>query len=158
MTTSHLYRNLPGTMGEKKNDADFEEFWAACPRRVAKLDARRKYDLARKLASAADILSAIKRYAEKCKGQPARYICHPATWLAGGRWLDDDDAPTTEGTPQNGPVWTVWMAGWRAGKKYWPRNLLGPQPGEMDCRVPDGLLTDAERAAKNNLDGKKAMP
>ncbi len=69
---------------------DFALFWRTFPNRVGKLAAERAYVKARKRASAAELLDGIARYV-RLKPAYADY-CHPATWLNGGRWMDEAPA------------------------------------------------------------------
>lgn len=84
-------------------DADFEEFYAAYPRRVGKEAARRAFVKAVKTkAKASDIIEGARRYAAAtaAAGTETRFIAHPATWLNAGRWSDDmQDAAPIELTP-----------------------------------------------------------
>jgi hypothetical protein len=65
---------------------DFDEFWGAYPRKVAKNAARRAYATAlRRGASSAVILAGLQRQHWPDKG----FTPHPATWLNEGRWTDD---------------------------------------------------------------------
>jgi hypothetical protein len=75
------------TLGE-----DFTAFWAAYPRRVGKLDALKAYERARKVDSAENIMAGVERYKQHLPDE-ARFVCHPATWLNKGRWMDEEDAP-----------------------------------------------------------------
>lgn len=76
-------------------DPRFVEFWAACPRKVGKADAFRKYQLAvRDGTSSSRLLEAMRRYATAMRGKDPQYIAYPATWLHKGRW--DDEAPAPE--------------------------------------------------------------
>lgn len=91
---------------------EFAEFYAAFPKREAKLNAEREYRAARKRASAADILAGAHLYAQHCSPE-RRYIQAPDKWLRAGRWEDeyDDPAPTVErescrhDPPCNSPQW-----------------------------------------------------
>lgn len=68
----------------------FETFWAVYPKRVAKLDARRAYQQASKVASPDEILAGVTRY---IKSKPAwQEWKHPAAWLRAGRWMDEESA------------------------------------------------------------------
>jgi hypothetical protein len=67
---------------------DFTAFWAAYPRRVGKLDALKAYEKARKLDSAENILAGVAKYKRHLPDE-ARFICHPATFLNKGRWMDE---------------------------------------------------------------------
>lgn len=80
-----------------EDEASFQEFWAAYPRRKAENEARRAYAKAlERGASGAIILLAARRYAdeEARKGRGARYIPFPAKWLRDGRWMDEPDPKT----------------------------------------------------------------
>ncbi len=67
---------------------DFDEFWAACPRKVGKLAALKAYAKARKgYASQEELLAGLERY-KKHKPAYADW-CHPSTWLSQGRWMDE---------------------------------------------------------------------
>lgn len=70
----------------------FREFYAAYPRKVGPQKAAEKYRAALKRASHAEIMDGLRRakLAWERKATPAEYIPHPATWLHGGRWEDDD--------------------------------------------------------------------
>ena len=72
----------------------FDQFWAAYPRKVGKLAARKAYEKALKLTDADSLLKGATSYATYVaqKGLEARYICHAATWLNQGRWMDEESA------------------------------------------------------------------
>ncbi len=63
------------------------EFWAAYPKKVAKLGAERAYNAARKRASHQDIMDGLWRYIEHkpswCE------FAHASSWLRAGRWEDE---------------------------------------------------------------------
>ena len=70
--------------------ADFDDFWALYPRRVARLHARNVWQR----MAAADrraALEAIPRQAAAwfAEGREPRYIPHAGTWLNGRRWEDE---------------------------------------------------------------------
>lgn len=69
-------------------DADFERFWVAYPRKVAKGDARRAWLKSRQQRpELAEILAAIER--AKVSDQWRRgFVPYPATWLNQERWSD----------------------------------------------------------------------
>lgn len=70
----------------------FDEFWAAYPRKVAKLAAIRAWDKAVKMASAEEIIAAVeaqKKVCEQWQRDGGQFIPHPATWLNQGRWMDE---------------------------------------------------------------------
>lgn len=88
--------------------SDFEVFWQAYPRKVGKLAAMKAYAKARKIATAAELLTGIERY-KRLKPAYADY-CHPATWLNQGRWMDEPDTVEQAETAEE------WMRriGWTA--------------------------------------------
>lgn len=80
------------------NDPRFVEFWAACPRRIGKAAALRKYQVAiRRGVSSQTLLDGMRRYAVACRGKDPQYIAHPETWLNQGRWDDELGATGTGG-------------------------------------------------------------
>lgn len=83
--------------------AEFEEFWLATPRKIGKGAAETKYWIARRAVDRDDLLAAIKRYAERRRGEDQQFTVHPATWLHQKRWLDDDGAPVVDTGPKGPP-------------------------------------------------------
>lgn len=80
--------------------SEFEAFWAAYPRRVAKLAAKKAYDKALKLTTHEEIMAGVARY----KAGKPDYAdwCHAATWLNQGRW-DDEYGTDGRGNGRAGP-------------------------------------------------------
>ena len=76
-------------------DTEFSEFWSAYPNKKKKQNARKAYEKARKAVSAELILTAVYRQKgwTEWKKDGGKYIPHPATWLNGGCW-DDEQQPT----------------------------------------------------------------
>lgn len=72
---------------------EFEGFWSAYPRRIAKAEARRAFAKALRKTTLEAMLSAIEAY----KRHKPDYcdFCHPATWLNQERWADEWEAPAT---------------------------------------------------------------
>ena len=71
----------------------FQEFWEAYPRKIAKLDATRAFMRAVQTGTPPGaIIEGARRFAFLCRreGTERQYIPHPATWLNGGRWEDED--------------------------------------------------------------------
>jgi 2'-5' RNA ligase len=71
---------------------DFEIFWKAYPRRVAKAVARKAWiQTARIRPSLEELLKIIETQCESEQWQKdgGQYIPHPATWLRGERWSDE---------------------------------------------------------------------
>ena len=75
----------------------FEKFWAAYPRRVAKLAAKKAWDRIKPNSDLAEsIVKAVE--AQKSGDQWRRgYIPNPATWLNQGRWQDETDSMESGG-------------------------------------------------------------
>ena len=70
---------------------DFDEFWQAYPRKVAKKEARKAFEKAIREVSLPEILEAIEAYK---RGKPEYCdFCHPSTWLNQGRWEDEYEQP-----------------------------------------------------------------
>ena len=74
----------------------FESFWARYPRKVGKLDAERAFALALKRASEEEIMAGLEQYrvSETVRNG---FICHPATFLRQGRWMDEPDTAVSVG-------------------------------------------------------------
>lgn len=83
-------------------DDQFERFWKAYPRRVAKTTAKKSFIRIMKTKEAPDLeelFEAVLRYAAGVKD--IQYCAHPATWLNQQRWLDDKTSePTKIQVPQ----------------------------------------------------------
>lgn len=72
----------------------FDEFYAAYPRHVAPKAAQKAWVAAIKdKTDPQQIIDAATRYAASQRGQPAKYVKHPATWLNGACYLDEPDPP-----------------------------------------------------------------
>ena len=80
----------------------FEQFWQAYPRKVGKGQARRAFLTALKKTTLPVLLSAVQqhRFDPRERFQP-----HPATWLNGERWLDEQacDDPVLRAAGVIGP-------------------------------------------------------
>jgi hypothetical protein len=67
----------------------FDEFWEIYPRKTAKGSALKAYEKALKKASAEVIIAGAKKYRQDPLRKPD-FTAHPATWLNGERWLDEN--------------------------------------------------------------------
>lgn len=93
------------------DDAEFETWWKAYPRKTAKGNAKAPYKTARKKTDAETLLAAAATYAKSVAGKDPKFTAHASTWLNGERWLDE--APTTVPTaaedewivPAEPPAW-----------------------------------------------------
>ena len=81
------------------DETEFAEWYAEYPRKEGKGEAKRAYKTARKKAAAQTIMAGLRRQLPELKQRERQYIPHPATWLNGERWLDDDSQPGEE-TPE----------------------------------------------------------
>jgi hypothetical protein len=83
-------RGRPSPKPGSDDDPDWRSFWDAYPRKVSKGHARAAWAKAVTRASPGQLVKAAEAY----RDDPARprdhqYIPHPATWLNGDRWLDE---------------------------------------------------------------------
>ena len=87
-----------GTPSKKEYiSADFESWWRAYPRKVAKAKAQNLYTgvIRSKKATVPQLLSSAMRYAAERDGEDPTFTKHPTTWLLGGCWTDEP-APASE--------------------------------------------------------------
>ena len=78
-------------------DDQFNQFWAIYPKKQSKLDARKKFDKAMKIATLPELLESLnkQKLSLDWTKEDGRYIPQPSTWLNKGMWLDEEafDAP-----------------------------------------------------------------
>ena len=90
---------------ENKTDIRFDRFWAVYPRKVAKPDARKKFD---KLNPDDELLEVMIQAVERQKQSDqwtkdgGQFIPHPATWINQRRWEDEQPVKVlpAQGFPQ----------------------------------------------------------
>jgi hypothetical protein len=122
---------------EERESAQFEEFWNAYPRKIAKPDAKRAFKAAIKKTSLPVLLAAIGSID---KSDP-KFIPYPATWLNQERWADA--ALKTNGG--SGPALAgddLWR--WRV-EGYVKRKFWKPDWGALsgaECQVPPAILKE----------------
>ena len=75
-------------------DEKFERWWKFVPNKVAKGQALKAFRGALKKTDYETLEAGIKKYAYEKKGDDKNYIKHPATWLNGMCWLDEDQSHT----------------------------------------------------------------
>jgi hypothetical protein len=81
------------------SNPDFESFWQAYPRKVAKLQAEKTYSRVISSGISAEVLLAgAGRYAAERAGDDPRFTKHPSTWLNAGCWNDDPQPPSRPAT------------------------------------------------------------
>jgi hypothetical protein len=91
-----LGSTLSVSVSDLKNPSSneaFDAFWKVYPRKVGKIEARRKWDTAVRLAAPGAIIDGAVRYAKQRDGQDITLTAHPATWLHQGRWADEEETP-----------------------------------------------------------------
>lgn len=86
---------------------EFEDFWAAWPKREAKKDALRawnKLSPVQRVAALAALPAHVERW--RNEGRARNHIPHPATWLNGERWEDElGEVFAPQQKAQSGPPW-----------------------------------------------------
>ncbi len=78
----------PARATEAEIEVNFETFWDAYPRKIAKGVARKAFATALKKTTAETILAAVQRQTFDTR---EKFVPHPASWLNGERWLDQVD-------------------------------------------------------------------
>ena len=89
---------------------DFELWYAAYPRKVARGAAERAFAKAIKIAAIEDLIAGATRYAKAVSGKEPEFVAHPATWLNGKRWLDGDGISKPRGPKAPPPAYLVEAA------------------------------------------------
>jgi len=86
--------NTPITPKSKSNSDSFETFWKSYPRKVAKASALKSWNKIKPSESlVANILKSLSEQIKSDGWQKdnGKYIPHPATWLNGNRWEDEQE-------------------------------------------------------------------
>jgi hypothetical protein len=110
------------------DDAEFDMFWDAYPRKTAKKDAIRAWKKLNPSPALVDkILRAIGRQRESRQWKVDAVICHPATWLNGARWEDEMEpaSPLTKQGEQTKANLSDWLASSQSRNDDAPRIALG---------------------------------
>ena len=79
---------------KKENDNRFDRFWAAYPKKVAKPEARKRFEkISPDEETLALMLAAIERakQSEQWAKDGGQFIPHPATWLNRRQWEDETE-------------------------------------------------------------------
>lgn len=79
------------TKSESIDDAAFDRFWTAFPRKVGKGAARSVFQrvLSKDQVTADELTAGAERYAAATLGKDPEFIAHPKTWLNAERWTDE---------------------------------------------------------------------
>lgn len=93
-----LFDEADGSGKPRADDAAFDAFWSAYPRKVGKPEARKAWKAALKKADAGKIIAAATSYAEQTQADKTepRFIKHPSSWLNSERWADFQSNPQTD--------------------------------------------------------------
>jgi hypothetical protein len=129
----------------------FDQWYAVYPKKASKKAAEKAFAKVIKAAliSESDLLAKTKAFAASWAARPIedrKYIKHPATWLNGGCYDDEPDAPANQAAtlPTVCPA-EFDDAHWRrclklfAERGDWPEPY-GPRPGMPGCLVPSRLI------------------
>ena len=90
---------------------EFEKFWKAYPRKIAKGDARKAWVQTEKIRpSVDDLIKAIEaaKKTDNWRGSAGMFIPYPATWLRGERWEDDYGVDLADCVEVNGNIVNWW--------------------------------------------------
>jgi hypothetical protein len=107
-TVESLDRLMPPEPAQSRPplpDPLFDEFWAAYPRKVSKMDARKAWSRAIRHTDARLIIAAAESFRDKClaRGTQKEFIAYPFKWLAGERWNDETASDATTVIPASPP-------------------------------------------------------
>ena len=94
-------RSLRSLLSE--SNPDFDQFWAAYPRKTGKGAARKAWEQLRPALAAVLEALAWQVKQDRWRAERGKYIPHPATWLTQGRWEDEPDtlmSRSASGSPE----------------------------------------------------------
>lgn len=95
----------PAPIAEGAIDALFADWYAAYPRKRAPRHARRAFGRVMRdgHTTIEQLTEGVARYVEDCRrrGTPDHFILHPATFLNGGCWQNQYDAPALSATARS---------------------------------------------------------
>lgn len=108
-TSDTVYPSYPSNsleINKNKNNTvtdDFDEFWAAYPKKVDKYVARQSYTKARQKATADEIMQGLNRYKQYLSAEQTekQFIANASTWLNQHRWENQYEI---EKKPDTAPV------------------------------------------------------
>jgi hypothetical protein len=76
----------------------FDDFWSAYPRKIGRVNARKAFEKAMRIATIDEISAGLNSQLDILKSKEQKFIPHPSTWLNGERWNDEPD----HNAPRNG--------------------------------------------------------
>jgi hypothetical protein len=126
---------------QPKGDAMGDEFkiwWEAFPRKTARGHALKAYRLARKKVSAEVLLAGANKYAVERRGQDSKFTAHPATWLNGERWADEQNTPANS-SERVDPEKLTQAHAWAVKMAVHGKN--DPSPSQVADLVRAGHIT-----------------
>ncbi len=124
-------------------EVDFKAWYSAYPRKVAPGAARKAYRAARKKTDAATLLAGVVTY-QAAKPGYADWK-HPATWLTGECWADEDrpdnlyDHPAYPGEYEGDLRRDYDMLKGFTERGFWLSDW-GPKPGEDGCGIAPEVM------------------
>ena len=80
-------------------DDEFDLFWTEYPKKADKGKARGAYRVARKKATADELVSGARRYANERAGQDPKFTKHPTTWLTAEAWNNETSPASVSQAP-----------------------------------------------------------
>jgi hypothetical protein len=89
------------------DDPDFAAFWTAYPRKTAKPSALKAWRAAKDRPPLAELLAALDRHKASRQWQDGQFIPHPATWINGQRWADENKPTADRITGNRGKGWRL---------------------------------------------------
>lgn len=102
LTNTHSTKEVECVLMPKsaESEQDFEAFWKAYPRRVARKNALKAWKQAKDKPPIGEIIAAIEdqKNSHHWKEDGGKWIPYPATWINGGRWAD---GPLLGGPPES---------------------------------------------------------
>lgn len=111
---------------EAQDDPMFEMFWDAFDFKIAKGSARIAFRKACKKEYAHNIIMAAKQYAASRDPKKRDYWPHPATWLNGERWLEQQPKEEVQKRTEDAILDSIaWHVKRRIqSTKYGPQHVL----------------------------------
>lgn len=138
----------------KADEVAFDEWYGLYPRKIAKGTARKAYSAAiGRGVPHADLVAGVRRHAAACAGKDPKFIPHPATWLNGERWADEEPAGPGRPTPSALSGFEVRgvhvpeanilavIGRWQQGGPW--HQPFGPAPDQPGCMIPRPILDRA---------------
>ncbi|MEE8660242.1 hypothetical protein CGLAMM_02660 [Acetobacteraceae bacterium EV16G] len=138
---------------ERIPEQDFDEFWAAYPRKEGKGSARKAFEKARRKISQRLLIRCVLAwpFAEKLSDR-GDFRPHPATWLNNERWLDESVRhvlKVTDETPEQREAVAAFN---RARDAYIAKISMGVTQSGMKMPVlEDFLAKHAQSTRRDNI-------